>query len=145
LAAKYIATSLNFNFQSLCDYFMDLVFIRDLRIDTIVGAYDWERQIKQTLVFDIDMATDIQRAAASDDLQYAVNYHAVSLRVSAYVEAHHTALIETLAENVAALILAEFNVPWVRLQLTKPNAVLGARSVGVIIERGKNPSLGYSE
>jgi dihydroneopterin aldolase len=124
---------------------MDLVFIRDLRIDTIVGAYDWERQIKQTLVFDIDMATDIQRAATSDDLQYAVNYHAVSLRVSAYVEAHHTALIETLAENVAALILAEFNVPWVRLQLTKPNAVLGARSVGVIIERGKNPSLGYSE
>jgi dihydroneopterin aldolase len=124
---------------------MDLVFIRDLRIDTIVGAYDWERQIKQTLVFDIDMATDIQRAATSDDLQYAVNYHAVSLRVSAYVEAHHTALIETLAENVAALILAEFNVPWVRLQLTKPNAVLGARSVGVIIERGKNPGLGYSE
>jgi 7,8-dihydroneopterin aldolase/epimerase/oxygenase len=124
---------------------MDIVFIRDLRVDTIVGVYDWERQIKQTLVFDIDMATDIHRAAASDDLQFAVNYHAVSLRVSAYVEAHHTALIETLAEDVATLILTEFKVPWVRLQLTKPNAVLGARSVGVIIERGKNPSLGYSE
>ena len=119
---------------------MDLVFIRDLRVDTIVGVYDWERQIKQTLVFDIDMATDIHRAAVSDDLQFAVNYHAVSLRVSSYVEAHHTALIETLAEDVAKLILTEFKVPWVRLQLTKPNAVLGAKSVGVIIERGIQPS-----
>lgn len=119
---------------------MDLVFIRDLRVDTIVGVYDWERQIKQTLVFDIDMATDIHRAAVSDDLQFAVNYHAVSLRVSSYVEAHHTALIETLAEDVAKLILTEFKVQWVRLQLTKPNAVLGAKSVGVIIERGIQPS-----
>jgi dihydroneopterin aldolase len=119
---------------------MDIVFIRDLRVDTIVGVYDWERQIKQTLVFDIDMATDIHRAAASDDLQFAVNYHAVSLRVSSYTEAHHTALIETLAEEVAKLILTEFKVPWVRLQLTKPNAVLGAKSVGVIIERGTQPS-----
>lgn len=119
---------------------MDIVFIRDLRIDTIVGVYDWERQIKQTLVFDIDMATDIHRAAETDDLQFAVNYHAVSLRVAAYVESNHTALIETLAEDVAKLILSEYKVPWVRLQLTKPNAVLGAKSVGVIIERGKQPS-----
>jgi len=119
---------------------MDIVFIRDLRVDTIVGVYDWERQIKQTLVFDIDMATDIQHAAQTDDLQFAVNYHAVSLRVASYVEAHHALLVETLAENVANLIRTEFNVPWVRLQLTKPNAVLGARAVGIIIERGqKNP------
>ncbi len=124
---------------------MDLVFIRDLRVDTIVGVYDWERQIKQTLVFDIDIATDIHRAAVSDDLQFAINYHAVSLRVSAYVEAHHTALIETLAEDVAALILSEFKVPWVRLQLTKPNAVLGAKSVGVIIERGTQLSAEQAE
>ena len=64
---------------------MDIVFIRDLRVDTIVGVYDWERQIKQTLLFDIDMATDIHRAATTDDLQFAINYHAVSLRVSAFV------------------------------------------------------------
>jgi 7,8-dihydroneopterin aldolase/epimerase/oxygenase len=121
---------------------MDIIFIRDLRIDTILGVYDWERQVKQTLVFDIDMATDIQRAAATDDLQFAVNYHAVSLRVAAYVEAHHPALIETLAENVAALIRTEFSVPWVRLQLTKPNAVLGAKAVGVIIERGTQLNVG---
>ena len=119
---------------------MDVVFIRDLRVDTIVGVYDWERQIKQTLVLDIDIATDIQHAAKTDDLQFAVNYHAVSLRVAAFVEANHTALIETLAENIAALIRTEFNVNWVRLQLTKPNAVLGAKSVGVIIERGVKPA-----
>lgn len=124
---------------------MDIVFIRDLRVDTIVGVYDWERQIKQTLVFDIDMATDIHRAAATDNLQFAVNYHAVSLRVASYVESNHTALIETLAEDVAALIRTEFNVPWVRLQLTKPNAVLGARSVGVIIERGKQSGVEQPE
>jgi dihydroneopterin aldolase len=124
---------------------MDIIFIRDLRVDTIVGVYDWERQIKQTLVFDIDMATDIHRAAETDDLQFTVNYHAVSLRVAAYVEAHHTALIETLAENVALLIRTEFNVSWVRLQLTKPNAVVGARSVGVIIERGKQAGTELSE
>lgn len=121
---------------------MDIVFIRDLRVDTIVGVYDWERQIKQTLVFDVDIATDIHRAAETDDLQFTVNYHAVALRITSYVEANHALLVETLAENVAALILAEFNVPWVRLQLTKPNAVLGARAVGIIIERGQktNPA-----
>lgn len=124
---------------------MDIVFIRDLRVDTIVGVYDWERQIKQTLVFDIDMATDIHRAAETDDLQFAVNYNAVSLRIAAYVEANHTALIETLAESVANLIRTEFSVSWVRLQLTKPNAVLGAKSVGVIIERGKKPSAEQTE
>jgi 7,8-dihydroneopterin aldolase/epimerase/oxygenase len=124
---------------------MDIIFIRDLRVDTIVGVYDWERQVKQTLVFDIDMGTDIRRAAASDDLQFALNYHAVSLRVAAYVEAHHPALIETLAENITALIRTEFNVLWVRVQLTKPNAVLAAKSVGVIIERGTKPSAELAE
>lgn len=118
---------------------MDIVFIRDLRVDTIVGVYEWERQIKQTLVFDVDMGTDIRRAADTDDLQFTVNYHAVSLRISSYVEANHALLVETLAENVAALIRTEFNVPWVRLQLTKPNAVLGARAVGIIVERGVKP------
>jgi dihydroneopterin aldolase len=124
---------------------MDIVFIRDLCVDTIIGVYDWERQIKQTLIIDVDMATDIRQAAATDDLQYALNYHAVSLRVSTYVESHHALLIESLAEEVADLIRTEFNVPWVRLQLTKPNAVLGARSVGVIIERGSRADAGKTE
>ncbi|MET0357139.1 MAG: dihydroneopterin aldolase [Cellvibrio sp.] len=115
---------------------MDIVFIRELRVDTIIGIYDWERQVKQTLVFDMEMATDIRKAAATDDIEFAVNYHAVAQRIIAYVESHHALLVETLAEDVAALIRKEFNVPWLRLSLTKPNAVLGARAVGIIIERG---------
>ena len=115
---------------------MDIIFIHDLKIDTIIGVYDWERQVKQTLIFDIDMATDIRQAAATDDLQFALNYHAVAQTITAYVETHHVQLIETLAEEVATLIRSEFNVSWLRLQLSKPNAVLGARAVGVIIERG---------
>ncbi len=118
---------------------MDIVYIRDLRVDTIIGVYDWERQIKQTLSFDLDMATDIRNAAATDDLQYALNYKAVSDRVIEHVENSHPQLIETLAENVANIILNEFQVPWLRLKLSKAGAVLAARDLGVIIERGIKP------
>ena len=124
---------------------MDIVFIRDLRVDTIIGVYDWERQVKQTLVFDIDMATNIRKAAATDNIEFALNYHAVSLRVVDYVKSQHVLLVETLAENVATLIRNEFHVPWLRLTLTKPNAVLGAKSVGIIIERGSKPIGGHAE
>ena len=116
---------------------MDIVFIRELRVDTIIGVYDWERQVKQTLVFDIEMATDIRQAAATDDLAFSLNYHSVSLRVMDYVQSTHALLVETLAENVAALIQTEFGVMWVRLRLSKPNAVLGAIAVGLVIERGE--------
>ena len=120
---------------------MDIVYIRDLRIDTIIGVYDWERQIKQTLSFDLDMATDIRQAAATDELQYALNYKAVSDRVIEFVENVRPQLIETLAEDVAALIRTEFHVPWLRLQVSKAGAVRAARDVGLIIERGKKYGL----
>ncbi|RYY74242.1 MAG: dihydroneopterin aldolase [Gammaproteobacteria bacterium] len=124
---------------------MDIVFIRNLRVDTIIGIYDWERQVKQTLVFDVEMATDIRKASATDNIEFALNYHAVSQRIIAYGESHHALLVETLAENVAALIRSEFHVPWLRLTLTKPNAVLGANAVGIIVERGVKPTLGKIE
>lgn len=116
---------------------MDIVYIRDLRIDTVIGVYDWERNIKQRLSFDIEMATDIRQAAATDDLQYAINYKAVSDRVIEFVEGFHPQLIETLAEAIAELIIKEFNVPWLRLQVSKAGAVRAARDVGLVIERGK--------
>ncbi len=124
---------------------MDIIFIRDLRVDTIIGVYDWEREVKQTLVFDVEMATDIRKAAATDNIDFALNYHAVSLRIISYVQSHHALLVETLAENVATLIRNEFHVPWLRLTLTKPNAVLGANAVGIIIERGSKPASGTFE
>ena len=126
---------------------MDIVYIRDLRVDTVIGVYDWERRIKQTLSFDLDMATDIRKAAATDDLQFALNYKAVSDRVIAFVEARQPQLIETLAEEVAQIILTEFSVPWLRLKLSKAGAVSAAGDLGIIIERGQrnNPAQSQAE
>lgn len=121
---------------------MDIVYIRDLRIDTIIGIYDWERQVKQTVSIDLEMASDIRKAAATDDIQYALNYKAVSKRLIAYVENRNALLVETLAEEITQLIRDEFNVPWMRLRLSKPGAVRGARDVGLIIERGTKTTSG---
>lgn len=118
---------------------MDIVYIRDLRIETIIGIYDWERQVKQNVSLDLEMATDIRRAAESDDIQYALNYKAVSKRVIAFVEDREALLVETLAEEVAALVLSEFDVSWLRLRLGKPGALRGAKDVGLVIERGEKP------
>ncbi len=115
---------------------MDIVYIRELNIETIIGIYDWEREIKQVVSLDLEMATDIRKAAETDDIQYALNYKAVSKRLIQYIEGSEFLLVETMAEKVAALVMEEFNVPWIRLRLSKPGAVRGARDVGMLIERG---------
>ncbi|WP_062061344.1 dihydroneopterin aldolase [Cellvibrio sp. OA-2007] len=118
---------------------MDIVYIRDLRIDTIIGIYDWEREVRQTVSIDLEMASDIRKAAETDDIQYALNYKAVSKRLIAYVENRNALLVEALAEEIAQVIRTEFNVPWLRLRLSKPGAIRGARDVGLLIERGQKP------
>ena len=115
---------------------MDIIFIRDLRIDTVIGIYDWERSIRQTIRLDLEMATDIARAAASDHIEDTLNYKAVAKRVIAFVEQSEFQLVETLAERIAELVQGEFPVPWLRLTVNKGGAVRGAQGVGVIIERG---------
>jgi len=119
---------------------MDIIFIRDLRIDTVVGIYDWERRIRQTVVLDIEMQTDIRAAAESDDIKDTLNYKAVAKRLIAFVQASEFQLVETLAEECAGIIRREFGVPWLRLTLNKAGAVRGARDVGVVIERGDTGS-----
>ena len=116
---------------------MDIIYLRDLRIDTIIGVYGWERQIKQTVVFDIDMATDITKAGQTENIHDTVDYKVVATRLFEFVGNSEFELVETLAEEVAQLILREFSVPWLRLQLNKQGAVRGVRDVGVIIERGQ--------
>ncbi len=118
---------------------MDIVYIRDLRIDTIIGIYDWEREVRQTVSIDLEMASDIRKAAETDDIQHALNYKAVSKRLIAYVENRNALLVETLAEEISQIVRTEFNVPWLRLRLSKPGAIRGARDVGLIIERGTRP------
>ncbi len=115
----------------------DKVFIEGLEIDTLIGIYDWERRIRQTLVFDIEMAFDNQVPAASDDIALTLNYKDVSKRLVEYVSQSGFGLVETLAERCAAILLDEFGVAYVRLKLSKPGAVRGARAVGVIIERSR--------
>lgn len=118
---------------------MDIVYIRDLKIQTVIGIFDWERSIKQSVSLDLEMAADIAKAAATDNIDDALDYKSIAKRVIAYVEGHNFELVETLAEKVAALIRAEFGVPWLRLRLSKPGAVRGSLDVGVIIERGEKP------
>ena len=116
-------------------YDVDKVFIEALEVDALIGIYDWERRIRQTLVFDIEMAFDNRVPAASDAIEDTLNYKDVSRRVVDYVSQSGFGLVETLAERVAEIILDEFGVSQVRLKLSKPGAVRGARAVGVIIER----------
>jgi dihydroneopterin aldolase len=115
---------------------MDIVYIRDLEIDTVIGIYDWERKIKQTIRIDLEMGTDIRRAAESDAIEDTLNYKAVAKRIIRYVEETQPELVETLAENIAAIVMNEFDVPWLRLTLGKPGAVRRSREVGIVIERG---------
>jgi len=118
---------------------LDTVFISGLRVDTVIGVNDWERTVRQTLVLDLELAGDIRAAAAGDALRQTVDYAAVSDRVTQHIEASRCQLIETLAEEVAAIVQREFAVPWLRLRLSKPGAVPAADAVGVAIERGQQP------
>lgn len=119
----------------------DIVFIEDLRIDAIIGIYDWEREVKQTVALDIQMAADNVKPAATENIDDALNYKAVAKRLIAYTEESQFQLVETLAEKLAEIIIREFDVPWCRLKLSKLGAVTGSRSVGVIIERGQKDSV----
>jgi dihydroneopterin aldolase len=115
---------------------MDIVFIRELRIETVIGIYEWERNIRQPVILDLEMGADIARAAASDAIEDTLDYKAVSKRLIEFVEASKFQLVETLAERCAEIVLREFQVPWVRLTLNKIGALSAARDVGVVIERG---------
>lgn len=119
---------------------MDIVYIRDLRIETIIGIFDWERKVRQTISIDLEMATDIRKAAETDDIQYALNYKDVSKRLIGLIEDSEFELVETMAETAAKIVREEFNVAWLRMRLSKPGAIRGARDVGLIIERGEKPA-----
>jgi len=113
----------------------DRVLIEGLEIRTVIGIYDWEREIRQSVRLDLEMAWDISAAAKSDDINDTLDYKAVSKRLISFVEASNFGLIEALAENCAKIVLEEFSVPWLRLKMSKPGAVRGSENVAVLIER----------
>lgn len=119
---------------------MDIVFIHDLRIETVIGIYDWERKIRQVISLDIEMATDISKAASSDNIDDTLSYKSVAKRLIEFVEQSEYELVEALAEEICRIVREEFAVPWVKLTLHKPGAVRGSKSVGVIVERGDKPA-----
>ncbi len=115
---------------------MDIIFLGGLEIKTIIGIYGWERETKQTVVLDIEMAFDIEKAAETDDIQYALDYKKVSKRIISFVEESQFFLVEKLTSEIIRIIQNEFNVPWVKVTLNKKGAISGASDVGIIMERG---------
>ena len=115
---------------------MDTIFIHALKTEAIIGIFDWERQVKQTVLLDIELSADIRKAALSDSIDDTLNYKRVAKQVLSFVEASQFHLVETLSEHIAMMIVEDFGVSWVRVSLSKPGAIRNSRDVGIIIERG---------
>lgn len=114
---------------------MDIIFIHNLKAQTIIGIHPWERQIKQTIYLDLELGTDIRPCAEHDEIGHALNYEAVANHVTCFVEGQSVRLIETLVARIADELHTVFQVPWLRLKLTKPSVLVNAHPVGIIIER----------
>ena len=117
---------------------MDIVYIRELEVRTIIGIFDWEREQRQVVSLDLEMGSDVAAAATTDTIENALDYKAVAKRLIDFIEKSDFFLVETLAERVSDIVVNEFSVPWVKLRLGKPGAVTGSKDVGVIIERGSS-------
>lgn len=117
---------------------MDIVYIRDLKVDTVIGIYDWEREIRQTISLDLEMSFDISRAGQTDNIEHTLDYKSVGKRLISFIEDSEFQLVESLAEKCAEIVLNEFEVQKIKLRLSKPGALRGSKDVGVIIERTKN-------
>lgn len=116
---------------------MDIVYIRELEIETIIGIYDWEREQRQVVSLDLEMGTDISLAANSENIENTLDYKAVAKRLIGFIEGSEFFLVEAMAEKISEIVLEEFSVPWLKLRLSKPGALRGSQDVGIIIERGE--------
>jgi len=121
------------------DNVTDIVSIRDLRVSTVIGVYDWERETEQALTFSVDMSADVARAAARDDLRDALDYSAVAHTVKCVVIEGKFQLIETAAERVAQTLIADYGLAWVRVQVIKPITSEGY-TAAITVERGAHPA-----
>ena len=126
---------------------MDKIFLSSLKVECIVGIWEWERRVKQTVIIDLEIAADIRKAAATDHIDSTIDYKKVAKRLLAFVGDSQFQLVETLTERIAHLVIAEFGVSWVKVRLNKQGAIRGARDVGIEIERraedyaGERPAL----
>ena len=116
---------------------MDKIFLTELKVDTIIGIWEWERKIRQTVIIDLEMRADIAKAAATDSVEDTLNYKSVAKRIQTFVGDSSFQLVETLAERIAGIIREEFGVQWVKVRVNKPGAIRGSKDVGILIERGQ--------
>ena len=119
---------------------MDIIFLHGLKVDIVIGIWEWERRVRQSVVIDLDMAADVRRAAATDSVDDTLDYKRVAKRVQQFATESEFQLVESLAEGIAAIVRDEFGVSWVRVRVNKPGAIRNARDVGVVIERGAPPA-----
>ena len=115
---------------------MDIVYLHGLRLETVIGIWDWERETRQTVVVDLDMGTDIARAGHSDAIEDTIDYKAVAKRLMSFADESEFFLVEALAEGIANIVINEFSIPWTRIRINKQGALRSVRDVGVVIERG---------
>jgi len=113
----------------------DLIFLRGLKIECIIGFIEWERRVKQTVVIDLELPVDCRHASRTDEVADTLDYKQLAKRIIAFVAESQFKLVETLAQRTAMLVLGEFTVPWVRVSINKPGAIRGSRDVGVAISR----------
>ncbi len=118
---------------------MDIIFLSELKVDTIIGIWEWERRIRQTVIIDLEMSADVASAAATDEVADTLNYKSVAKRIQSFVSESSFQLVETLAERIAGIIRDEFDVAWVKVRVNKPGAIRGSKDVGILIERGERP------
>lgn len=114
---------------------LDKIFLQDLRVEAVIGIWEWERRIRQTVRLDIELVTDVKKAAVSDNIEDALDYKGIAKHLISVVEESQFKLVETLAETLARIVVVDFGVAWVKLSVSKPGAIEGSRNVGVIIER----------
>ena len=114
---------------------MDKIFLNEMRVETIVGIWDWERKTKQIVSINLEMGADIKKAAMTDNIEDTLNYKGVAKSIRKFVEDSSFQLVETMAEKIAEIILTEFKVPWVKVRVNKPGAIRGSKDVGVVITR----------
>jgi dihydroneopterin aldolase len=117
---------------------MDKIVLRQLEVDAVIGIWDWEQRIRQTVRVDLEMSCDVRGAAATDSIDTALDYKIVAKRLVEFIRGSRFSLVETLAEACAGIVVREFDVEWVRISIAKPAAIRGAREVGVVIERTRS-------
>jgi dihydroneopterin aldolase len=117
---------------------MDKIVLTDFRVDAVIGIWDWEKRNPQNISIDLEMQTDTKKTSQSDSIEDALDYKAVSKRAKQFIQDSQFNLIETLAENLAQIILEEFDVQWLKLSISKPNAIRDSKNIGICIERTKN-------